>query len=126
MQRNSHFLKLEKLIVCDRKLLFTTISYIMILMIFINVDFILSPAIGIPASIFYFLINGMFVGHSFFEKQEIFFRFILGNLLLIVFLALVAWAVMIIYNLDTMSSTLVLCIVTAFCSFLNKRIKRKC
>lgn len=119
-------MKIQELIVRDEKLLFTIVSYITILMIFINLNFTLSPVIGIPASIVYFLINGMFLGHIFFEKQDFFFRFMLGNLLLIVFLALVAWAVMIIYNLDTMSSTLVLCIVTAFCSFLNKRIKRKC
>ena len=93
----------------------------MILMIFTNLNFTLSPAIGIPASIVYFLINGTFLGHSFFEKQDLFFKFILGNLLLIVFLASVAWAVMIIHNLDVIRSTLVLCIVTTLCSFLSKR-----
>ncbi len=121
MEGNSIFLKLQELIVRDRKLLFTTISYIMILMIFMNLSFTLSPAIGILASIAYFLINGTFLGHFFFGKQDLFFRFILGNLLLIVFLASVAWAVMIIYNLDALRSILVLCIVTALCSFLNKR-----
>ena len=123
MERNSHFLKLQELTVSDRKLLFTTVSYIMILIIFINLNFTLSPVIGTPASIVYFLINGMFLGHVFFEKQDLFLRFMLGNLLLIVLLASVAWAVMIIYNLDTIRSTLVLCIVTAVCSFLNKRVK---
>ena len=121
MEGISHFLKLQELIVRDRKLLFTIISYIMILMIFVNLNFALSPGIGILASIVYFLINGTFLGRSFFEKQDLFFRFILGNLLLVVFLASVAWAVMIIYNLDVIRSTLVLCIVTALCSFLNKR-----
>lgn len=123
MERNSYFLKLQELIVRDTKLLFTTVSYIMILIIFINLNFTPSPAIGTLASIVYFLINGMFLGHIFFRKQDLFFRFVLGNLLLIVFLASVAWAVMIIYNLDVMRSALVLCIVTAVCSFLNKRIK---
>jgi len=122
MERNSHLLKLQELIVSDRKLLFTTVSYIMILIIFINLNFTLSPVIGTLASIVYFLINGVFLGHIF-KKQDFFFRFMLGNLLLIVFLASVAWAVMIIYNLDTIRSTLVLCIVTAACSFLNKRIR---
>lgn len=123
MERNSHFLKLEKFIVRDGKLLFTTISYAMILMIFVNLNFTLSPAIGIPASIFYFLTNGIFLGHSFFEDQDIFLRFILGNLLLIVFLGATAWAVMIICNLDIIRSAIVLFIVTTLCSFLNKRTK---
>jgi len=123
MQRNSHFLKLEKLMARDGKLLFTTISYVTILMIFINLNYTPSPVIGIPASIIYFLINGIFLGHSFFEKQDLFLRFMLGNLLLIVFLGAAAWAVMIIYNLDVIRSAIVLCIVTTLCSFLNKRTK---
>lgn len=123
MERNSRFLKLQELIVGDRKLVFTTVSYIMILIVFINLNFILSPVIGIPASIVYFLINGMFLGHVFFEKQDFFLRFMLGNLALIVLLALVAWVVMIIYNLDIIRSVLVLCTVTAICSFLNRKVR---
>jgi len=121
MEETSRFLKIQELIVRDRKLFFTAISYLMILVIFTNLNFTFSPAIGIFASLVYFLINGTFLGHSFFENQELFFRFIFGNLVLIVFLATVAWVVMIIHNLDVLRSTLVLCIVTALCSFLNKR-----
>jgi membrane protein DedA with SNARE-associated domain len=88
-----------------------------------NLKFTTSPIIGTSTSIVYFLINGMFLGNVFFEKQQLFLRFIFGNLLLIVLLALVAWAVMIIYNLDTIMSAFVLCVVTAVCSFLNKMIK---
>jgi len=123
MERDFNFLKLERLIVRDGKLLFTTFSYVMILLIFINLNFILSPAIGIPASIVYFLINGMFLGHSLFENQDIFLRFLLGSLLLVVFLGIAAWAVMIIYNLDVIRSIIVLCIVTTLCSVLNNRTK---
>lgn len=123
MQRDSHFLKLQELIVRDVKLLFTTISYVMILIIFINLNYTLSRVIGIPASIIYFLINGIFLGHSFFEKQDHFPRFMLGNLLLIVFLGAVAWVVMIIHNLDVIRSAIVLFIVTTLCSVLNKRTK---
>jgi len=123
MEIDFDFLKLEKFIVRDGKILFTTISYVMILVILINLNFILSPAIGIPASIVYFLINGIFLGHSFFENQDIFPRFLLGSLLLVVFLGIAAWAVMIIYNLDAIRSAIVLCIVTTLCSVLNRRTK---
>jgi hypothetical protein len=98
MERSSSFLKLQELIVSDKKLLFTTVSCVMILIIFMNLKLTLSPVIGTSASIVYFL-------------------------LLIVLLALVAWAVMIIYNLDTIMSAFVLCVVTAVCSFLNKMTK---
>jgi hypothetical protein len=123
MGRNSHLLKIQELIVSDKKLFFTTVSYVMVLIIFMNLKFTTSPIIGTSTSIVYFLINGMFLGNVFFEKQQLFLRFIFGNLLLIVLLALVAWAVMIIYNLDTIMSAFVLCVVTAVCSFLNKMIK---
>jgi len=116
---------MEELIVRDEKLLFTTVSYIMILMIFINLNLYFLPAIGTIASVIYFLINGTFLGRAFFEKEDLFLRFMLGNLLLLTCLALIAWAVMTIYNLDITRSTLVLCIVTALASLINKRNKRK-
>jgi len=65
------------------------------------------------------------LGRAFFEKEDLFLRFMLGNLLLVTFLALIAWVVMIVYNLDIARSILVLCIVTALASLLNKRKKRK-
>lgn len=123
MESNSQISKLQELIVRDSKLFFTTTSYIMILTIFMSLNFAPSPVIGTLASIVYFLINGMFLGHVFFEKHDLFLRFMLGNILLILFLASVAWAVMIIHNLDTIRSAFALCIVTAVCSFLNKRMK---
>lgn len=125
MKNSSRFAKIEDLIVRDKKLLFTTVSYLMILMIFINLIFFFSPAIGTIASVIYFLVNGAFLGRAFFDQEDLFLRFILGNLLLVTCLALIAWVVMIIYNLDIARSTLVLCIVTALASLLNKRKKRK-
>jgi len=116
---------IEEMILRDEKLLFTIVSYVMILMIFMNLSFYFSHVLGTIASAFYLLINGTFFGNVFFEKEELLLRFMLGNLLLATFLALIAWAVMIIYNLDIARSTLVLCIVTAIASLLNKREQRK-
>ena len=125
MKNKSRFIVMEESIIRDEKLLFTTVSYIMILVIFINLNFYFSPAIGTVASITYFLINGIFLGRAFFEKEDLFLRFMLGSLLLVTFLAMIAWVIMIIYNLDITRSILVLCIVTALASLLNKRKKRK-
>jgi len=116
---------IEAAIVRDEKLVFTSVSFIMILIIFINLNFYFSPAIGTIATIVYFLINGTILGHVFFEREGLFLRFMLGNLLLITCLALIAWVVMTIYNLDIAGSTLVLCIVTILASLLNKRNERK-
>jgi len=125
MKNKSRLVRIEELIIRDEKLLFTIVSYIMILMIFINLNFYFSPAIGTIASIIYFLINGILLGHTFFEEEDLFLRFMLGNLLLLTCLALIAWVVMTLYSLDITRSTLVLCIVTALASLLNKRKKRK-
>jgi len=48
-------------------------------------------------------INAIFMGNAFFEKEDPFSRFMLGTLLLIVFLGLISWVVMMIYNLDAVS-----------------------
>ena len=125
MEAVSQFFRLQELIVRDRYLIFTSLSYVMILAIFVNLTFSLSPAVGILSSIIYFLINGMFLGTVFFENQDLLLRLVLGILVLIVLLGTVAWAVLITYNLDVLRSVLVLCIVAASCSFLNKRMKRK-
>lgn len=125
MKNTSRFVIIEELIVRDEKLLFTMVSYIATLMIFINLNFSLSPAIGTTASIIYLLINGTFLGRAFFEKEDIFVRLMLGILLLVAVLGILAWAMMIVYNLDMIQTTLALSVVTALCSFLNKRMMRK-
>ena len=126
MKNRSLLVIMQERIARDEKLLFTTVSFAMILLIFLNLNFSLTPAIGTTASILYFLINGTFLGHAFFEKEDRFLRFMLGNLLLIIFLGLIAWATMIIfYNLDIVRSALVLFIVSTSSSLLNKRMRWK-
>jgi len=87
--------------------------------------FLQSLELGLVASIFYFLINGIFLGHAFFEKEAAFFRFIFGVLLLIMLLGFVGWLAVIIYNLDLIRFTLVLIIATTVSSLLNKKVKNK-
>ena len=126
MMRNGfRFDELEELIVRDEKLFFTIVSYAAVLIIFLNLSAIQSPVVGAIVSIIYFLINGLFLGHAFIEKEEAFLKLLLGNLFLIMLLGFVGWMVMIIHNLDVIRSTIVLCIVTALSSFLNRRMKHK-
>jgi len=101
----------------------TLLSYATILTIFINLTTIQSPLIGAVASVAYFLINATVLGRFFFEKEQLFFRLIFGNLLLIMLLGLVSWAVMAIYNLDIIRSVTALCIVTTLSSFLRLKMK---
>jgi len=118
------FSKLENIIVRDPKLLFTLTSYVLTLAIYINLN-VKSLAIGIFVFISYFLINGTFLAHAFFEKEDVFFRLIFGVLLLITLLGFVGWLIMIIYNLDAPRFTLVLLIVATLSSLLNRRMKHK-
>jgi len=94
-------------------------------MIFINLITIKLSVIGAVGFLLYFLINGIFLADAFFEKEEAFFRLMFGVLLLIMLLGFVGWLTMIIYNLDVPEFTLVLFVVATFCSFNNKRVKRK-
>jgi len=122
MENESRYRKMEELIVCDEKFVFTIVSYITILMISLSTSVVFSPAINIPASIVYFLINGTFLGEAFFKKEAAVVRFMLGALLLIVVLGLAAWMMMIAYTLDVIPSAVVLLVVTSWSSLLNKRM----
>ena len=123
MKNKSAFMRLQCLITRDQMFIFTIVSYITILAIFVNVSFTNSPTIGIPASVIYFLINATFFGWTLFKRENLFISFILGNLLLIVILGLVAWAVMVLYNLDNIRSAIVLFITASFASVLNRKVK---
>lgn len=101
------------------------ISYVVILLIFINLSELQSPILGLLASAIYFSINGIFLGHALFEKETAFFRLMLGLLLLAMLLGFVGWLAVVIYNLDLIRLTLVLLIVATLSSLLNRRMKNK-
>jgi len=115
--------ELETLITQDQKLLFTLTSYGLILAIYINLNAFHSSVLGIVASVLYFLINGIFLGHAFFEKEATFFRLIFGVLLLIMLLGFVGLLAVIIYNLDVIRFTLVLFVAATLSSLLNRMVK---
>jgi uncharacterized membrane protein YdcZ (DUF606 family) len=117
--------KLETTVTQDRKLLFTLASFGLISVIYINLNVFYSPVLGITTSSLYFLINGIFLGHAFFEKETTFFRLIFGILLLIMLLGFFGLLSIIIYNLDVTRFTLVLFIAATLSSLLNRRMKSK-
>jgi len=125
MKTRSGFDKIEQRITRDERMLFTMISYVVILLIFLNLSEFQSPILSLPASAIYFLINGIFLGHAFFKKEEAFFRIILGTLLLIMLLGFIGWLAIIIYNLDVTRFALVLFITATLSSLINRRMKNK-
>jgi len=125
LKTNFRFDRIEQRITRDKKLLFTMISYVVVLLIFINLSEFQSSVLGLLASAIYFLINGIFLGHAFFEKETAFFRLMLGLLLLVMLLGFVGWLAVIIYNLDVTRFTLVLLVVATLSSLLNKKVKNK-
>lgn len=120
MQTKDLFQRAEKLIINDRKLVATLASYVAIFLIFMNLTFLRSPILGVMASLTFFLINGIFLGQAFFQKEKTLLRLMLGSLLLIAFLGLVSWAIMIIYNLDDIRSAMALFTVATISSVINK------
>lgn len=125
MGHKSPFVNLTQLIVEDRKLLFTILSYTSILAIFINLELADSLVVGLTASVIYFVINATFIGQALFEGESLLTRFLMGILVLIVLLGFVGLTVLLLYNLDNLRSVITLCIPPFFASLLNKRMKSK-
>ena len=125
MKRALRFDIVEKSVVHDKNFLYTIASYSVILAVFMNLNSFQSPLIGLIASLIYFLINAVFLGNAFFEKENAFFRLMFGILLLSMLLGFVGWLTLIIYNLDVTRCTLVLWVVATLSSLLNKRMKHK-
>ena len=117
--------ELEKLIVEDAKLRFTLTSYFLILIFYVNLNLTKSFIAGVLSFIFYFLINGTFLAHVFFENETIFSRLAFGALLLIMLLGFVGWLVMIIYNLGAELFSMTLLVTTTISSLLNRRMKHR-
>jgi len=125
MKTSSQFSKIAIAIERDDKFQFTIFSFLIVFFIYVNLSFIHSLAIGIITTLIYFLVNGTFLGHAFFKHEAPFLRLILGNLLLITFLGIIAWSVMITYNLDIIRSAISLTIVTILSSFSNNSQKKR-
>jgi hypothetical protein len=125
MEKTFQLKKVEELIVHDEKFLFTAISGLMILIISLNSIFSLSPAIGLIASLIFFLINILFLGNIFFDEKVQFLRFVLGSLMLFLFLGITGWVVLIIYKLDITGSALTLFILAGLSSTMNRLKKRR-
>jgi hypothetical protein len=112
--------KLEELIVNDRRPLFTLVSFLTVLTILINLNSVNLPVIGAIASIFYLFINGVFLGHAFFEEVEFIPKLLLGNLLLLSLLGFSSWATVVVSNLGVISVMIVLFVVAAFSSLASR------
>lgn len=109
----------------DQKLTFTLTSYVLILIIYVNLNTLQSSALGLAVSALYFFIDGIFLGHAFFEKEAAFLRLMFGILLLTMLLGFVGYLAIIIYNLDVVRFTLVLFVTATLSSLLNRRVKHK-
>jgi uncharacterized membrane protein YfcA len=113
----------EKSIIQDKNLVYTVASYSAVLAIFINLNSLASPLIGLTASVSYSIINTVFLGNAFFKKENTFFRLVFGVLLLMMLLSFVGWIILLIYNLDVIEFTLVLLVTTTLSSLLNRRMR---
>lgn len=122
MEDIPRFEKAEKLVMRNKKF-FTILSYVIVLVIFLNTSFINSPAIGTLATLIYLLVNGIFLGNAFFRNESLFVRFMLGNFILITFLGTIAWLATIVYRIDIVMTAAALLIVATTCSLSNYKKK---
>jgi len=125
VRKSLSFSSFETRVIKDQKSVFTLGSYALAAAMYLNLSALNSALVGVVATIFYFLINGIFLGHTFFREEPIFFRLALGNLMHVALLAFFGLIVLIAYNLDTVRFTLVLLITATVSSLPNKWVKRK-
>lgn len=117
--------KIDKIIADDLQFRFTFSSYILILVIYINLNFSKSFVLGFVTFVLYFWINGTFLANVFFQNESLFMKLAFGFLALIMLLGFVGWLVMLVYNLDTPLFLLTLIVTATLSSLLNWRRKRK-
>lgn len=122
MRNAFNFREIEAIIVKNPKLFFTLASYVLIILMDINLIFLKSFGIGVLSSILFFSINTIFLGHAFFADKTTFFRLMFGALLLTMFLGFIGWFTMIIYDLNLVEFTGILLITTSLSSLLNSRV----
>lgn len=125
MKNKSKFTYLTQLVMQDEKFIFTIASYASILTILLNISTVQSPIVGIAASIIFLFINATFIGQALFQNHNLFIKFLLGTLLLIVILSLVGLAIMLLYNLDNIRTAIALSITALLTSVLNRRVRPK-
>ena len=125
MKRALRFAVIERSVVQDKNFLYTIVLYSAILAIFMNLNSFQSPLIGLMLFVIYFVINAVFLGNTFFEKENAFFRLMFGILLLTMLLGFVGWLTLIIHNLDVTRVTLVLIVVATSSSLFNRRMKHR-
>ncbi len=123
MENKSPFMNLTQQIARNQKFMFTLVSYTSIVAIFFNSTMFQSPIIGVVASGFYWLINATFIGQALFKNEDLLQKFLLGNLVVLVTLGLVGWTAMILYNLDSTRTAIVLFVTASFASILNIGMK---
>ena len=112
-------------VVKDERFAFTRASYFLSLVILANLLFTRWFVIGAASSLAFFAINGIFLGHAIFVREDALSMVLLGSLLLFSLLGLISWLVLLIYNLDVFRVVTVLLIVTTISSLMSKMTKRR-
>ena len=94
------FEDVKERIIEREKLLFLILSFVPVLVIFLNSNTLKSSLVGIPAFLIYLLTNGEIVGRAFFEEEKPFFRLASGLLTFIVLVALTGILSVLIFQIE--------------------------
>ena len=84
----------------NERVLFTVISFLSILVIFVNSETLKSFFVGIFALIIYLVINAEILGRAFFEGENHLFKLAFGLLLFIILMALMAMLALVVSQLE--------------------------
>jgi len=116
---------IEQKIHNDSHYIYALLSFLTVLILFLNITSINSPIVGISASVIYLTLNGVFLGRALFGKEIVFIRFAFGVLVLTIILGLFGWVAVTTYRLGVIESTVILLVASCIAFLLNRRIHRK-
>ncbi|NIV44220.1 hypothetical protein GWN49_04990 [Candidatus Bathyarchaeota archaeon] len=100
----------------------TPILYGTVVVLFLNLNVVRSPILGVPTSILFMLISSIMIGQALFRNETPFMKLMLGNLIVIVTLGITGWIAMILHNLDNTSTLIVFLVTASIAAILNKRM----
>jgi hypothetical protein len=100
----------------------TPILYGTVVVLFLNLNTVRSPILGVPTSILFMLISSSMIGQALFRNETTLMKLMLGNLIVIVTLGMTGWIALILHNLDNTSILIVLLVTASIAAILNKRV----
>lgn len=119
------FEKLESKIIADKHLFFTLLSVASTFGMILNSIMIVQPVMGAILFAIYFVVNGTFVGHFFFEDERTLFKLSFGFISLTMLIVMVNVILVLFNEFNDITNILSLNCITVLLSIVNHKQKTR-